>query len=301
MSAVMKKMVYVLLLYVLFLSPSFSQVDSLESFFPLQIGNFWQYEVTHIFDSDTSIYYEYTIVLSDTVIGPQNKTYYLVEVPFYGYPSSDTIKLLRFDNELKSIVQRSWWSEDTTTLFKLDAALNECWLYFGWPEICCWSIGNLNIFGENKSFKRYVQPGIASWSYDLAEDFGPVEMIDNQSYVVTNVFKYNLVYAKINGVEYGILPVYDNINSVKNFKLSQNYPNPFNPSTTIAYQIPGTEFITLKVYDILGREVATLVNEEKPAGSYETQFEGSGLTSGIYFYQLNTGNYAETKKMFLLK
>ena len=85
------------------------------------------------------------------------------------------------------------------------------------------------------------------------------------------------------------------------FSLSQNYPNPFNPTTTITYKIPQPEFVSLKVYDILGREVATLVNEEKPAGSYELQFEGRGLTSGIYFYQLKTGIFVETKKMVLLK
>ena len=88
---------------------------------------------------------------------------------------------------------------------------------------------------------------------------------------------------------------------INDFFLSQNYPNPFNPVTTITYQIPQTGFVTLKVYDILGREVATLVNEEKPAGSYEVKFIGNGLTSGIYFYQLKAGDYSETKKMILLK
>ena len=90
------------------------------------------------------------------------------------------------------------------------------------------------------------------------------------------------------------------------FSLFQNYPNPFNPATMISYQIPQTEFVTLKVYDILGREVATLVNEEKPAGGYEVKFdshssEGRNLTSGIYFYQLKSGDYTESRKMVLLK
>ena len=83
--------------------------------------------------------------------------------------------------------------------------------------------------------------------------------------------------------------------------LSQNYPNPFNPVTTIAYEIQQTAFVTLKVYDILGREVATLVNDEKSSGSYEIQFSAEELTSGIYFYQLKAGEYSETKKMILLK
>ena len=85
------------------------------------------------------------------------------------------------------------------------------------------------------------------------------------------------------------------------FTLSQNYPNPFNPSTTIRYQLPVKSFVTIKIYDILGREVATLVTEEKPSGNYDVQFEGTGLTSGIYFYHLKAGDYSETKKMILLR
>ncbi len=68
------------------------------------------------------------------------------------------------------------------------------------------------------------------------------------------------------------------------FNLEQNYPNPFNPVTTIKYQIPEISFVTLKVYDVLGNEIATLVSEEKPAGSYEINFNSSNLSSGIYFY-----------------
>jgi len=92
------------------------------------------------------------------------------------------------------------------------------------------------------------------------------------------------------------------------FKLEQNYPNPFNPRTIVKYQIPdlpagrqGLSFVTIKVYDVLGTEFAVLVNEEKPAGSYEVEFNGTELTSGIYFYQLRAGNFVETKKMVLLK
>jgi hypothetical protein len=92
--------------------------------------------------------------------------------------------------------------------------------------------------------------------------------------------------------------------------LQQNYPNPFNPSTSIQYAIGSTQFVTLQVYDLLGREVATLVNEEKPAGSYNAQFtmnnlpagrQGVQLSSGIYFYKLQAGDFVETKKMILLK
>lgn len=85
------------------------------------------------------------------------------------------------------------------------------------------------------------------------------------------------------------------------FELKQNYPNPFNPTTTIKYQISQPSFVALKVYDILGNEVATLVNEEKFVGSYEVEFNSAGLSSGIYFYQLQASSFTQTKKMILLK
>ena len=90
--------------------------------------------------------------------------------------------------------------------------------------------------------------------------------------------------------------------------LGQNYPNPFNPSTTINYQIPKDGFVSLKVFDIVGNEVKTLVNEYRSAGNYSVNFDASnlsagrqGLSSGIYFYQIKTNNYFAVKKMLLLK
>ncbi len=86
-----------------------------------------------------------------------------------------------------------------------------------------------------------------------------------------------------------------------NFELNQNFPNPFNPVTKISFQIPGQYFVSLKVYDILGNEVATLVNEKKSAGKYNVDFNASALPSGVYFYKLQAGSFVQTKKMILLK
>ncbi len=106
-----------------------------------------------------------------------------------------------------------------------------------------------------------------------------------------------------------VRPLSEMITGVKNkgqnnptsFSLSQNYPNPFNPSTVISYQLPLRSYVTLKIYDILGREVATLVNEVKNAGSYSITFNASNLATGIYFYRLQAGSFVQVRKMILLK
>ena len=85
------------------------------------------------------------------------------------------------------------------------------------------------------------------------------------------------------------------------FALFQNFPNPFNPSTIIGYEIPKHSFVTLKVFDILGREIATLVNEEKQIGKYSFKFDASNLSSDIYFYRITAGNLSSVKKMLLIK
>jgi len=90
-------------------------------------------------------------------------------------------------------------------------------------------------------------------------------------------------------------------NNVSSFILKQNYPNPFNPSTSIQYAVSSKQFVSLKIYDLLGNEVTTLVNEEIPAGTYEITWYAEGLPSGVYFYQLRTGSFIETKKMVLVK
>jgi len=100
----------------------------------------------------------------------------------------------------------------------------------------------------------------------------------------------------------------DNVTSIETitkvpetFELSQNYPNPFNPSTKIRYSVPQSLNVVIKVFDILGNEIATLVNEEKPIGNYEIEFDATTLPSGVYFYQLKSGEFVQTKKMVLMK
>jgi PKD repeat protein len=115
----------------------------------------------------------------------------------------------------------------------------------------------------------------------------------NYNYIIDNWMTSSIITGNRN----------DNNNqqTVETFQLSQNYPNPFNPSTRISYSIPKTGYVSLKVYDILGREVATLVNGYQQANQYSVNFDASKLASGIYLYKLKAGDFVQTKKMILMK
>ncbi len=91
------------------------------------------------------------------------------------------------------------------------------------------------------------------------------------------------------------------VESIKDFSLDQNFPNPFNPTTMIKYSVPTKEFVTLKIYDVLGNEVADLVKENKEAGSYEVSFNASNYPSGLYIYSITAGSFNQVRKMMLVK
>jgi photosystem II stability/assembly factor-like uncharacterized protein len=128
-------------------------------------------------------------------------------------------------------------------------------------------------------------------------------VVSKDTNTVWTVGQFNTILTTTNGGVTFMEDEENNYTQPTNFLLSQNHPNPFNPSTIISYQLPIAGNVTLKVYDLLGREVATLVNEEKPAGSYNAQFTINNvpLSSGIYFYKLQAGDFVETKKMSLIK
>lgn len=119
--------------------------------------------------------------------------------------------------------------------------------------------------------------------------------------VVTNFGTTNSksVHYSPNSTAIGIISYNSNVPA--DYSLSQNYPNPFNPNTRFSFALPKLSSVSLKVFDVLGREVATLVNQDLKAGSYEVTWDGSNYTSGMYFYKISTGDYTETKKMMLLK
>ena len=160
---------------------------------------------------------------------------------------------------------------------------------------------------ERSSDRAILPDGKAGWrTIGFREGNGTTSEPQQYSYsdklsdIASAKLYYRLKQIDFNGsIEYSEIVEVEITPAV--FLLSQNYPNPFNPITKIKFVIAKSSLVTLKVYDVLGKETATLVNEEKPAGTYEVKFDGSFLPSGVYFYKLQTGNFVQIKKMLLLK
>ncbi len=168
--------------------------------------------------------------------------------------------------------------------------------------------GDTTIFQHPSLFKTFDSNSLVEYQYKLAADFGLIS--------IYNYFDFGsdiklLRGAVVNNIIYGdttVTAIKGNPEVLSKYYLGQNYPNPFNPVTNIEYSIPniistggGNPLVTLRVYDVLGREAAVLVNEEKPAGRYTVLFDGSRLASGVYYYQMKAGDFTETRKLILLK
>lgn len=163
---------------------------------------------------------------------------------------------------------------------------------------------------RNLKFTGGFDPGTTYWVNDLYHDTSYQKLgSELAGFTVTLPAWGSTIYTIATEEQSVSLPPIPPIVSVddetsslpEDYFLYQNYPNPFNPVTNLEFQIPNTGFVSLKVYDILGREVATLVNEEKPAGHYKVMFDASSLASGVYLYQLIADEYISSKKMILIK
>lgn len=165
---------------------------------------------------------------------------------------------------------------------------------------------NATIIGNFSVSSLNVNPNFQNtgWWYDFFSG-DSINVTNTQAGISLEPGKFHIyTTVKLPTPEPGILTSVDEQNfetTVKEYSLKQNYPNPFNPTTKISWQSPTGSRQTLKVYDVLGKEVAVLVDEYKPAGSYEVEFSGGNLSSGVYFYKLEAGDFIEIRKMILLK
>lgn len=157
-------------------------------------------------------------------------------------------------------------------------------------EVCY----NNNSFGSNSNVSATSTPGKTWHQYqDLVSGSGCTDLTSGSAQ--NNRPNLGILFNSVLGAE-------EPGNTIPSeYSLKQNYPNPFNPVTRISYSIPVKSFVTVKIFDILGREIQTLVNDSRLPGNYSVEFNGSGLPSGVYFYHLSAGTYSETKKMILVK
>ncbi|MCG6960091.1 T9SS type A sorting domain-containing protein [bacterium BMS3Abin03] len=283
--------------------------ENILSLYPLATGNKWIFnEYGYSYDpfSKSALRITTREVLQDTV-APNGKQYYLLkdETRFGGYflERVDSLegKVYRYDESLNSsgyeYVTDDLLAEvgDTVSSFRMGYGKGIFTIVLDKTTFNKWNLKKSKLVFVNYSF---IHPPV----YSLTQDIG----LDSVYYYYD--FGEGWVILKgciINGIVYGdttVVSVDDTKPSVVNsFGLEQNYPNPFNPTTKISWQSPVGSWQTLKVYDILGNEISTIVNEYKPAGEYEVEFDATDLPSGVYFYQLKAGNFIKTNKMILLK
>ncbi|MBK7444957.1 MAG: T9SS type A sorting domain-containing protein [Ignavibacteria bacterium] len=166
---------------------------------------------------------------------------------------------------------------------------------------------NLPVFNNKSPGLLIVRMKLETSAEKFAEV--PLDLKLSQSKFKTKVFSFDgkknieLANSDDNSIE-GVTGKLSNesiANIPAEFALGQNYPNPFNPSTTINYDLPASNFVTLKIYDLVGKEVMTLVNEKLDAGRYSATFNGSNLASGMYFYKITAGEFTFVRKMVLIK
>jgi len=205
----------------------------------------------------------------------------------------------------KSEIWATEWSGSRvykSTNYGESFAINHQTGFSGWGSDICKEDPNLIITGSWGAAATMSLDGGVTWtniSQGLSGHGGGI-LIPDRGYIVchqgSNVYKLNVVYDVITEVSENI------ISSVPvDFSLSQNYPNPFNPSTKINYTLPKSDNVSLKIYNELGKEVSSLVDGFKNAGAYEITFNGNGLSSGIYFYKIQTSEFTATRKMLLIK
>ncbi len=286
-------MVSATLLLLFFSNNSFAQHIA-----PLKVGNVWIYSL------EDNRLRRYTVV--DDSVMVDSLLYFELLIKLW-VPPLEMTRYVRMDGDFYRLKLWGPGLEDFEEIYyKKNAHVGDIW-YQEYDTVSYNEVMDsvvVSAFGQTVTMKLVQVNSMGLLvQYDewWTEEFGK-----HLEYDFWGFRTMKLLGCVLNDAVYGDTSFYPTEVELENpvgikYRLQQNYPNPFNPVTTIKYQIPELSFVTLKVYDVLGNELITLVNEEKFAGSYKVEFDGSGLTSGIYFYQLRAGNFVGSKKMILLR
>lgn len=287
-----------IILICLVTSVSFSQ-----SYFPLEVGNQWVFEGGYWFEDerDTNV----VTVLADTLM-PNGINYFELSSPIdeggleFKFVRCDSIGIYFYDK-----------FDSTDELVYNFNAIKDEWYNVGYyaggsdsPKVILYSENNFERFGYETTELNFGFDYLVPFSLSFSEKFGPV-----YSFVAHHEpYSESLIGCIISGVKYGTVVGVDEEEMIPmKLSLHQNYPNPFNLTTTIKFTTPPSPYqgegsrVRLVVYDILGRKIVTLLNKPMQPGSYEVEFDGSNLTSGVYFYVLETGGKRLSKKMLFVK
>lgn len=289
--------------------------DEVLNYYPLAVGNKWVYNKTTV-EYDPYPQYSHQIlvkeVLGDT-IAANGKHYYLIrdETLWGGYAleRNDSVegKVYRYLED-PGLPENEYLLDDL--LAEVGDTVNSYRMGY-YPGSHTTVLDEITFvkWGLTKPKKVFEQYILHPPIYSLTQDIGLDSIFSYFDFGETRVILKGCI---VDGIVYGDTTVVSVENETEifptEFSLSQNYPNPFNPITTIRFTIPIVtlsevegSFVTLKIYDVLGNEIVTLINEEKPAGSHEVEFNAANLPSGVYFYQLRAGGFVDTKKLILIK
>ena len=282
-------------------------------YYPLQTGDYWQYLAVASnseppFEKDSSAY---SIQIVGDILLPNGLRYQILKY-VDTYPAHDSSYLYERIDSLSGSVFRydTAWANDERRVDSLFAQPGDSFLatpnipqshssvYY---ESGCLRTSLDTILDTPSQTKDFGIGSIEETSYTLAKGFGISSIFVTWDFGRTDIA---LMYARIDGKEYGT-QIPDGVTTTPvnptAFTLFQNYPNPFNPSTTIRFELQMRSMVMLKVYDILGRQIAILANRTESAGVHSVSFNAGNLPSGIYFYRLQAGTYHDTKKLLLLK
>lgn len=276
------KTILAVTLNLLLITVSYSQ-----SYYPLEVGNRWDYGYM---DSPGHFVYQRTVSIRIDTTMPNGKTYAVFSDGSYQRQQGDTVYtysptqgeslLYDFSKGNGDTIKTTYYPNDTETT--IVQKFSETW------------------FGKSRTVWAFTTTGTNISVYEY------ISIADSIGYVAGEFeggFGEECIGAIINGVQYGILTAVSSVNNLlpTQSRLSQNYPNPFNPSTQINYTIPKASNVTLKIYDILGREIATLVSGKNQPGEHSVSWNALNVPSGVYFYRIIAGDFVQTKKMLLMK
>ncbi len=296
----MKKLFFILMFIALTLSiqKSYCIDTAAASYMPLQVGNVWVYG-SYSFPFGGN--YIFSLKITGTSVYNGHLYFNFLKSP------GNQVTYVRYDsvsNILRSYGGACSWLVQERNMDSLWARLNDSAYYNCDLRYRCTDTSNVTIFNQSRKRKTFYQSTINTYnSRTYAKNIGLIfDYYDNKlqtTYVNINGYV-------INGAVYGDTAMVTGINQTgteipDKFSLSQNYPNPFNPSTNIKFQIPKSGFVKLIIFDVLGKEVQIIVNQQLSPGSYEADFDGRSLPSGVYYYKLEAGDFTETKKMVLIK